>query len=759
MDSPEQNENELRLDSAWAEYMRNCDDGVIPDRDEFLQRFPEFADELSSLLRAADALEKMAGPKGEFATVQTTSSKDRGSWRQADSPSDHERGTESTLPLHFGGKFSSGLGSTDVTIGVANDSSGFSIDPAGQEGATEESLSSPKLPYHFGEYTLEKLLGRGGMGVVYRARQDHLDRIVAVKMIRSGALASEDEVQRFYSEARSAAKLDHPNIVMVYQCGELDGHHYFSMDYVPGTDLARVIDQGAVDPRHAARYVRDVARAIDYAHQRGVIHRDLKPANVLIDSDDQVHVTDFGLAKTVDKDSGLTKSGVALGTPSYMSPEQALGRSDQHVATTDVYSLGAILFALLTGKPPFKGTSVVQTVMQVIHRPAPSLRQLKPGIEEDLETIVAKCLHKQPAKRYQTAAELAGELERYLEGRPIEARPQNWLQKSYHWSLGIPLIGALAGYKVLDPTAGQRQAQRWILMLGLLLPLLAFSILGLSQWWSKQLPLRIRIASGESGGLYYSIGEKLAERIGDKTKHKSMVRATAGSIENSRLLMDRQCDLALLQASSVRSETIAVVAPLYYEAVHLLVPKGSTLESLEAIKRQQAKPKIWLGLPESGNHEAAEVILKMVGFGPEDYLAADGSWEMLEKGTDIDLAFVVIRAGHSRVRQLMEKTGYHLIPIEGATELALEEPTFRPLDVPRDAYPGLATSEIKTLATTAFLACRADAPDLLVKETLSALYDDGLIMPELISRQKAKLWRGLAYHHAAQQYFESNPEP
>lgn len=749
MDSAGQNEDELKLDSAWAEYMRRCDAGEALDRESFVKQFPEIADQLKGLLDAADELERLAGPNGELTTLFS-------GIRVALPTANQTVGDDSaTLPLHFDVQNVESAGSVDVTVGVevSDNAQSFVLNSAAENGSSVDS-KAPKLPMRFGEYTLEELLGRGGMGVVYRARQDHLDRVVAVKMIRSGALASEEEVQRFYAEARSAAKLDHPNIVMVYQCGELAGHHFFSMDYVPGTDLARLIGQGPVDPRHAARYVKDVARAIDYAHQRGVIHRDLKPANVLIDSEDQVHITDFGLAKLTDKDSGLTRSGCALGTPSYMSPEQALGRTEQHAATTDVYSLGAILFALLVGKPPFQGSTVVQTMMQVIHRPAPSLKQLRVGIEEDLNTIVSKCLQKQPNKRYQSAAELAQELERYLSGRPIEARPQNTFQRVYHWSLGIPILGVLAGYKVVDPTAGQRLAQRLILATSLLLPLLLLVFALIGQWAGQQLPREIRIAGGEASGLYHAIGQRLAEQLQEYSKREAVVQATNGSLENSSLLVDRKCELALLQASSVESDEIAVVAPLYYEAVHLLVPKDTEAENLEALTSNGAKLRVWLGLPQSGNREAAEMLLATCGLRNDQYEVVAGGWEALEQVEQIDLAFIVIRAGHIRVQELIEAKGYRLLPIDKATEIALDEPTYRSFDIPTDTYPGIGNVPVRTLATTAFLACRADAPDRLVRETLQVLYDGQAGFPEIISKEKAKHWRGLAYHRAAKKYFE-----
>lgn len=753
MDSPEKSEDELKLDSAWAEYMRRCDEGEKLDREAFVKQFPEIADQLLGLLEAADALEKMAGPDGSLTTL-LSGVRVQLPPPDADEPSSAESTKENTLPLHFDAKLQNEpQGSMDITVGV-DVSRQAEVDLTNVPDGKSVDTTAPKLPMRFGEYTLEKLLGRGGMGVVYRAKQDHLDRIVAVKMIRSGALASEEEVQRFYAEARSAAKLDHPNIVMVYQCGELAGHHFFSMDYVPGTDLARLIDQGPIDPRHAARYVRDVAKAIDYAHQRGVIHRDLKPANVLIDSEDQVHVTDFGLAKVVGMDSGLTRSGCALGTPSYMSPEQALGRTDQHSATTDVYSLGAILFALLVGKPPFQGTTVVQTMMQVIHRPAPSVRQLRAGMDEDLNTIVAKCLHKQPGKRYQSAAELAAELDRYLSGRPIEARPQTQLQRFYHWALGIPLLGALAGYKVLDPTPGQRLAQRWMIASALLLPLLLVIAFVFSQWMEQQLPRKIHIAGGEANGLYHSIGQKLAEKLEGHARRDAMVHATNGSLENSRLLVTKECDLALLQASAVISEDISVVAPLYYEAVHLLVPANSPAESLEGLLGGGAKLRIWLGLPQSGNRQAAEMLLATCGLDETEYEAITEGWDALNQPEKVDLAFVVIRSGHQRVRDLIEKKGYRLISIEKATDIALDEPTFRSFDIPSEAYYTQEAPPVRTLATTAFLACRTDAPDRLVREALYALYDGGEPISDLMSKDRARHWRGLAYHRAAKEYFD-----
>ena len=205
--------------------------------------------------------------------------------------------------------------------------------------------SIPDLPFQFGDYVLERVLGRGGMGIVYLATQTKLDRKVAIKMIRSGGLASELEIERFYTEARSAAKIQHPNIVAVHQCGEIDGHHYFSMEYIAGADLSKKIAEGPLSSIDAARYVRDLAKAVAFAHERGILHRDLKPANVLLNEHDAVFISDFGLAKLLHSDECLTLDGVTLGTPGFMSPEQAAGKVGGQGRASDIYSLGAILFA------------------------------------------------------------------------------------------------------------------------------------------------------------------------------------------------------------------------------------------------------------------------------------------------------------------------------------------------------------------------------------------------------------------------------
>jgi WD40 repeat protein/tRNA A-37 threonylcarbamoyl transferase component Bud32 len=295
---------------------------------------------------------------------------------------------------------------------------------------------------YFGDYELLEEIARGGMGVVYKARQVRLNRDVALKMILAGQFAGEAEVKRFHTEAEASAQLDHPGIVPIFEVGEHEGHHFFSMGLVEGRSLAQQIAERPLPPKQAADLVRRVAEAIQYAHERGVVHRDLKPANVLIDREGQPRVTDFGLAKKVQADSQLTATGQVLGTPGFMPPEQASGRLSEVRESADVYSLGAVLYAALTGRAPFQADNPLDTLRQVLEcEPAPP-RQLNSGISLDLETICLKCLEKDRRRRYASARELADELKRFLEGRPILARRVSVVTRAGRWCRRNPAATA-----------------------------------------------------------------------------------------------------------------------------------------------------------------------------------------------------------------------------------------------------------------------------------------------------------------------------
>jgi RNA polymerase sigma factor (sigma-70 family) len=312
----------------------------------------------------------------------------------------------------------------------------------------------PAAARSVGDYELLEEIARGGMGVVYKARQKSLDRIVAVKMIRDSALASPEDVARFQSEAAAAARLQHPHIVAIHEVGQHAGRHFFSMDYIEGVSLASQARDNPFAPAAAATMVQTIACAVQAAHDQGILHRDLKPSNVLIDAHGQPHVTDFGLAKRLQGDSRLTGSEQILGTPAYMPPEQARGERGQVGFASDVYSLGAILYELLTGRPPFRGESPVATIRQVLESEPLSPRRLNPAVSRDLETICLRCLVKEPARRYTSAQALADDLRRLLVGEPIRARRITAIERSVKWARRRPTIAALLAAVLLLAVVG-----------------------------------------------------------------------------------------------------------------------------------------------------------------------------------------------------------------------------------------------------------------------------------------------------------------
>jgi WD40 repeat protein/tRNA A-37 threonylcarbamoyl transferase component Bud32 len=402
---------------------------------------------LAALEKAGDVL----GPAGTPATVtgtQSTAGELTGP-TEAVPPVDPRTTVAGTPSTKTGLTIDSGAGtaSGEPETAVARDNRG-----TGQ--ANGDILARGATVRYFGDYEIRRELGRGGMGVVYEARQVSLNRPVALKMVRAGVLAGDDELRRFQNEAEAIALLDHTGIVPIYEVGEHDGQRYFSMKLVSGSSLADRLAAYRDKPRAASMLLADVAEAVHHAHMRGILHRDLKPANILTDERGSPQVTDFGLAKSVDAGVEITASGVILGTPAYMSPEQAAGRRGTITTATDVYGLGSILYALLTGRAPFGGDSVIDTLQAVKERRPESPRKLNPKLPRDLEVICLKCLEKSPGRRYSSAQALADDLRAWLNARPIAARPVGPLARAWLWCRRRPAIATLSAALALVALAG-----------------------------------------------------------------------------------------------------------------------------------------------------------------------------------------------------------------------------------------------------------------------------------------------------------------
>jgi WD40 repeat protein/serine/threonine protein kinase len=324
--------------------------------------------------------------------------------------------------------------------------------PGGPGTPSGADQPSEALPLVLG-YRIESRLGEGGMGVVYKAHQISPNRIVALKMVHDRRPASAEEVRRMRAEAEAAADLDHPNIVPIYAVGEHQGQPYFAMRFIDGGTLGDSLGRYANDLRSAARLLATVARAVHHAHQRGVLHRDLKPGNVLLDAQGEPHVADFGLAKRIAGRASLTQTGAVIGTPEYMSPEQARAQKGLSTAV-DVYGLGAVLYALLTGRPPFQAKDVYETLMQVVGDSPVPPRTLNAKVPRDLETICLRCLQKEPSGRYGSAGEVARDLERWLAGEPIVARPVGRWERGWRWCRRNPAVASLLASLLVVLTLG-----------------------------------------------------------------------------------------------------------------------------------------------------------------------------------------------------------------------------------------------------------------------------------------------------------------
>ena len=408
------------LESAIAEYLEAESQGAPPDRGEFLQRHKAVSGELAEFFVNHDRMRQWAAPlTGERSAAV---------------------GEPQDVTLD-----------ADASVAVAS--------------TTLQMVSSLPRYGSFGDYELLQELGRGGMGVVFKAIHTRLARVVALKMVVAGHLAGPEELERFRLEAQAAAGLSHPGIVPLFEAGECRGLPYFSMGLVEGMSLADRIQKGPIPPLEAVRLLRKIVDAVAYAHSRGVIHRDLKPANILLafppnsmppdaDADAldacQPQITDFGLAKRSGVSANLTTTGQILGTPSYMPPEQASGKMHEVGEAADIYALGAILYAMLSGRPPFVADNPVEVLLAVLERDPPRLRELQPGVPAELEAICLKCLEKRPEERYRSSSALAEDLDRFLRHEPPQARSatpwqlvRRWVRRrpvlAWHW-IGMAIV-------------------------------------------------------------------------------------------------------------------------------------------------------------------------------------------------------------------------------------------------------------------------------------------------------------------------------
>jgi eukaryotic-like serine/threonine-protein kinase len=426
--SPEPNrdrslERDERLDDVIAAYLEAVEAGEPVDRRALTAEHPDLAVELALFFANQDHVARLTAPLRDGATV--------------------DNGNRPGLPPRDIGTPAPAATVPFPGLAHAQESQDDQSAVLRQNGGPDRDTAEPnesRVSY-FGDYEITDVIAQGGMGVVFKARQVSLNRTIALKMVRAGRFATAADLQRFRLEAEAAAHLDHPHIVPIYDVGDLEGHHYFSMKLVDGGNLAAQVERFRVAPRAAARLTATVARAVHYAHQRGILHRDLKPANILLSGrpgstlEELIPiVTDFGLAKRFEgPGASLTQSGSIVGTPSYMAPEQAEGRRESVTTAADIHALGAILFELLTGRPPFRAETMLETLRLVREQDPEHPSAINPKVDRDLETIVLKCLEKHPLRRYRSAEALAEDLERWLADLPIRARPATLVYRAVKW--------------------------------------------------------------------------------------------------------------------------------------------------------------------------------------------------------------------------------------------------------------------------------------------------------------------------------------
>ncbi|MHB0960352.1 MAG: serine/threonine-protein kinase [Pirellulaceae bacterium] len=705
---------EERFHAVLAQYLQLVESKRAPNKQDFMAHHAEFAQELGQFFADSAWFDTAARP------LQT--------WCHApvrDTP-------EMNAP--------SALGGDDVPATTS------------RESATEVPGAATR---RVGNYELLEEIGRGGMGVVYRATQLDLRRIVAVKMILSGRFASQKEVDRFHRGAEAAAHLRHGNIAQIHEVGEHEGLHYISMDYVEGSSLAEwVRAEGPLPPMRAARYIQKTAQAMDYAHERGTYHRDLKPANVLIDEHDEPQVTDFGLAKRLDGDPEITQDTDLLGTASYMSPEQAAQRFKEVGAASDIYSLGATLYYLLTGHPPFQGATPADTLYQVIHNDPIPPRDFHRKISRDLEAIVLKCLEKSPQRRYVTAAALAEDLDRFLHDEPVH-RPRRRLVRTLHWMRGVPLVARLAGRAFHQPSSGQRWAQRGINYFCLV----ALMAMAMTFLWSIAFPKPIRLLGGLPGPgyCYDTIVRWLAPQLENTLGRPVAIVSTGGSNDNVRDLQEGKADLAVthLGANRLQEKEVPIVAPLYYGVVYVVVRESSNIHQITDFRGK----RISLGPPSLGMRDAAAKVLLAheVNVTDLDQDTVDLPFEKILQDATIDGAIITTGREHPDLERAFTQ-GFKALSLPEARALSAEREQFRMETVEVPVHGTMITTVQSTIV---LVAAEDDTPDAWITAALESLYSatPAPPLPFLMSRQEATVWVNevdFGMHPVAKRFFQTS---
>lgn len=692
-DTGEPSDRELQISKLLAEYFQREDSGQTISREEFLKEHPEFANDLDLLLQMGEIVQGLAG------------------------------------------------------AGVSD-----SLETVDDE--TELPISQKEMEgFQLGDYSLLEVLGEGAMGIVYRAHQKAMKRDVAIKMIRSGQFAFDREITRFYTEAQAAGAADHPNVITVYELGAKDGHHFYAMQLIDGENLATFYRERELSAVRIAEILRDVSRGVHAAHQHDVLHRDLKPSNIIIrESDGVAIVMDFGLAKQMMNNSGATRTGDTVGTPSYMSPEQARADESAMGPATDVYSIGAILYELITGRPPFRAQSSASTVVQLLHQDVVLPSSLIKNVNPDLEAICCKCLEKNPARRYVSANDLADEFQRVVDQEPVLAQRPTRRKKVVRWLRNMPVVGKLCGNPFPQSTRTHVAAMGTTFVLLLLAAILLVVMQARRQ---SHIPIKPLLGTGVPNHFYDQVGRSLAERLGNNHGVSAHTRVSNGSEENIQLLLDDSIQTGIAQREVISSsEGVSIIAPLYADKIHIVIRRDGAIHSLKDLEYS----RVSLGTVGSGMRITSKRLLQVLNLNINSLENNELHFDALLTEDLLDAAIVTTRTENSVLQGILADEQFDLLRVSPQEIGKLTQIGYH-----RDQIQLPNGERVETVGTMAFLICREDASSAWVEMLLLGLYDsDG---GESVATRLNLLPRHLAaqypvkFHSAAKKYFQQVASP